>query len=65
MPTTATGKSRKEAPVAAGIDYPRRITVPVTEEMHRQVRIEAATRGITVIEIVRDALARANLGRKT
>ena len=41
----------------------KRITAKVDAELHRQVKIEAARRGLSLSDIVRDAL-RAFVGRK-
>lgn len=38
------------------MDRERRITVSVTEEFHRSVRIKAAERGVSISEVVRALL---------
>jgi hypothetical protein len=43
-------------PTKNSVEYPLRITVPVTEAMEKEVRIAAAHAGISKAQLMRDAV---------
>jgi hypothetical protein len=63
MPRTSSTGSAPKPGAITDKDYPRRITVQVTEEMHRKIRMEAARHGWRITDVVRNVLEKANWGK--
>jgi hypothetical protein len=59
MPRTKPAKPTVREPLYDEANYPRRITVPISEELHRRIRITAAVRGSNIADEARRALENA------
>lgn len=51
-------RSRAEAPVGGGQDDPVRLSILVSKAQRRKLKVLAATRGVTISEVVRQGIAR-------